>query len=668
MSLPYRREIDGLRAVAVIPVILFHANFSQFSGGFVGVDVFFVISGYLITSILIDDLQAGTFSIVRFYERRARRILPALFLIMAASMIPASLFLLPSELRSFSDSIVAVTVFSSNFLFWMTSGYFDAASQNNPLLHTWSLAVEEQYYLLFPLFLAATWRFGRRWFAAICALLAVASLCVAQYSSQVSSMFAFYLLPSRAWELLIGVLIAVHNAGARQIRLSHTTREVGGLLGALLIAFSVFVFDRHTPFPGVYALVPTVGTGLIILCSDKSTVTGRILAHSLLVQIGLISYSLYLWHLPVLVFANHALLAWPGRIVSSLLIGLSFALAYISWKFVEVPFRNRRLISRRQIFTFSACCMAAFITVGFVGHLMNGFEGRFSPSQIQFARAFENRVPTRHYFAREDILKKFRFECDFYDVGRYLAGSPTDEPKAAIARDCYTRDRRLKKTVFIWGDSHAQQLYYGVHINLPSNWQILQVASSGCDPSIHPDTSLRPYCAHSNTVALSSIQTVHPELVIVGQNSGHNAKHMLEIGAYLLKNGAQNVLFTGPTPHWTADLPKIMVFRLWNQPGHYSRTGVNKSVMRINAELKKQFVESPHIHFVSIIDYFCNSSGCLTYFGDNKETGLTTWDYGHLTPIASNAFARDILVPGILGKFVAPPNAPLPEGSSLAKK
>lgn len=209
VDIKYRREIDGLRAVAVLPVLMFHAGFSTFQGGYVGVDIFFVISGYLITSILLDHLDNGTFTLVGFYERRARRILPALFFVMLCSLPFAWFLLLPKAFIDFGQSIAAVSIFSSNVLFWAESGYFEAASELKPLLHTWSLGVEEQYYLVFPLFLMVVWRYARKHLLRVLILLAILSLAIAQWGVFYKPEAAFFLLPMRGWELAIGAIVAV---------------------------------------------------------------------------------------------------------------------------------------------------------------------------------------------------------------------------------------------------------------------------------------------------------------------------------------------------------------------------------------------------------------------------------------------------------------------------
>ena len=388
----YRREIDGLRAVAVLPVILFHAGSSWFAGGYVGVDVFFVISGYLITSLLIGEMQQGTFSLLRFYERRARRILPALLLVSIACVPLAWLLLSPGPMKAFCKSLVAVATFSSNILFWRQSGYFDTANELKPLLHTWSLGVEEQYYLLVPLFIMLVWRFGRRRLTALLVLLGCLSLALSQWGTLHTPTAAFYLLPTRAWELFLGGLLALHRSDAERLadRSSHPgqpLRRWADLLGILMIGWAVLVFDRHTPFPGVNALVPTAGTALVILFAAPSTVTGRVLGHPILVGIGLISYSLYLWHLPLLAFARLSGGFAPGP-AQVLLIGtLSFGLAYLSWRYIERPCRDPRRVSARAIFTLGAVGTALVGSLGLTGVLAAGFPDRF-PELARVSRAF----------------------------------------------------------------------------------------------------------------------------------------------------------------------------------------------------------------------------------------------------------------------------------------
>ena len=358
----YRREIDGLRAVAVLPVILFHTGFSVFSGGYVGVDVFFVISGYLITSILINDLEQGNFSIAGFYERRARRILPALFFVMAACLPFAYMWMLPTQLKDFAQSLVAVVFFASNIFFWRESGYFAADAELKPLLHTWSLAVEEQYYLLFPVFLLLTWRFGRSRVFWSVVVISVASLLIAEWGWRNKPSANFYLAPTRAWELLAGSICAFLSVGKAQ-----RSSNVLSVIGLGLIIFSIFAYDANTPFPSVYTLVPVVGTALVILFAEKETWVARLLSLRSLVGIGLISYSAYLWHQPLFAFARIRSLTEPSHELMGLLAAMSLLLAWATWYWIEQAFRKRAnplLVTRRSVFAVSGAAGAMFISLG----------------------------------------------------------------------------------------------------------------------------------------------------------------------------------------------------------------------------------------------------------------------------------------------------------------
>lgn len=367
----YRAEIDGLRALAVVPVILFHAGFELFSGGFVGVDVFFVISGYLITTILIDDMENKRFSLVNFYERRARRILPALFFVMLVCIPFAWMWMLPNQMKDFSQSLVAVSLFASNILFWRESGYFAAAAEEKPLLHTWSLAVEEQYYVLFPIFLILAWRFGKNRVFWMIVVMAAISLLLSEWGWRNKATANFYLAPTRAWELFAGSIAAfvVQKYGVQK-------NNVLALIGLAAIVFAVLAYDETTPFPSVYALVPVLGVVLLVLYADKETLAAKLLSTKAFVGIGLISYSAYLWHQPLFAFARIRSLEHPSAVLMLTLSVMSVLLAYFSWRYIETPFRNRRLITRHQIFMASLVLLVSFSAAGLVGHFNKGFPSR----------------------------------------------------------------------------------------------------------------------------------------------------------------------------------------------------------------------------------------------------------------------------------------------------
>lgn len=375
MSLKYRPEIDGLRAIAVMVVIFFHAGFSLFSGGFVGVDVFFVLSGYLISSIILKEREAGTFTLINFYERRARRILPALFLVMFLCIPFAWVYLLPKAMEEFSKSLIAVSAFVSNILFWRESGYFSAQADLKPLLHTWTLSVEEQFYVFLPVFILITAKLKNSIIYLMLGLITFTSLALSYLGNSISPTAAFYLLPTRAWELFIGVIIGYYLS---RRSLPPKGNDILSLIGLFMIMMAVFLYDKSTPFPSVYALLPTVGTALIVLFTDKTTFIYKLLSLKIMVGLGLISYSLYLWHQPVFAFAKHSSLHEIGFMKSTCLILLSILGAYGSWKFIEKPFRNKSKTTGKQIFWLSLIGSLAFITVGLFGVMRGGDLGRFS--------------------------------------------------------------------------------------------------------------------------------------------------------------------------------------------------------------------------------------------------------------------------------------------------
>ena len=362
----YRPEIDGLRAVAVLPVILFHAGFQSFSGGFVGVDVFFVISGYLITTIILRELQEGRFTIGGFYERRARRILPALFLVALVCIPVAWLVLYPRHFREFSESIVAVATFSSNVFFWKQHDYFGTAAELKPLLHTWSLAVEEQFYILFPLLLILLHKFLKRASLVVLVALLLSGFALGHWASTNKPLAAFFFLPTRGWELMVGAVIAAYLL-KNEVTIRPGAREALGVGGVLMIMAAVLLYDDQTPFPGAYALLPTLGAGLVILFATEGTLAYRLLCTRPMVFIGLISYSAYLWHQPLLAFGRHATDNSPERIVPIAMVLLSLVLAYLSWKFVERPFRRKSPpAGRRRTLAFASVALAVLAGAGVV--------------------------------------------------------------------------------------------------------------------------------------------------------------------------------------------------------------------------------------------------------------------------------------------------------------
>ena len=400
----YRKEIDGLRALAVIPVILFHAGFEYFGGGFVGVDIFFVISGYLITSIILADLQAGKFSIAQFYERRARRILPCLYLVMLVSMVLGYFWMMPDEFKNFGQSVFATTIFSNNILLAFTSGYWAIASEYKPLLHTWSLGVEEQYYIIFPLVLMIGWKYFKKYLGAAVVLIAFASLMLATWGVARSPDLAFYLLPTRAWEILLGSLAAFYLRRKTPVSNAPPGGNLLSLAGLFLIAVSIFSFGRNQPAPGLYTLVPVIGTLLVIVYAAENNFAGKALGNKLVVGFGLISYSAYLWHQPIFSFSRIYLVNPPDGRIAAILTVMTFLVAYFSWKFVETPFRDKSRFSRNAIFSGSVLCSLAFLAAGFYLNKSYGMPLRIFPEHVSIED-----LDKRIYNERVFSYKKDRF-------------------------------------------------------------------------------------------------------------------------------------------------------------------------------------------------------------------------------------------------------------------
>ncbi len=465
--------MDGLRAVAVLPVVLFHAGLDTVSGGFAGVDVFFVISGFLITRLLRDEMAAGRLSLLRFYERRARRLLPALLPVLAFALAGAAWLYLPTDFRPVPRSAAAALGFSANILFWWEAGYFDAPSQVKPLLNLWSLAVEEQFYLLFPPLLVLLQRNAPRGTAPALAVGALLSFLGGAVWTGQDPSAAFFLVPARAWELLAGALLAL----AAPRLAPGPAREAAAAGGLMLIGATFLLATERTPWPGVAALGPVLGAVLVI-GAGEGTRTGRLLSLPPALLVGRLSYSLYLWHWPLLVFARY----WKTGPLSfgetAAVLFLSVLLAFLSWRFVERPFRyppgHPRHVARRPLLSAAAGAGGMLLAVAGLLWTSNGWPSRFPAEVVRldgYAGSFDRRARA----------------CGG-TLGRCVYGAPAP-PSFAV-----------------WSDSQGQQL-----LPVLGEWgrgrgtAVLQLTFPGCAPALGAFSGERPGCGRFNARALERL-------------------------------------------------------------------------------------------------------------------------------------------------------------------
>ena len=419
----YRPEIDGLRAIAILPVIFYHAGLQIFSGGYVGVDIFFVISGYLISSIILSEIETGKFSLINFYQRRARRILPALFCVILISTPFAWFILLPADLELFGNSAFSALTFWSNYIFYFEIDYFETSSKLKPLLHTWSLSIEEQFYIIYPILLIFFFKFGKKTFIIFLIISAITSLTLAQWAGNLkftypyfekeflffnqSSLTNFFLPIGRIWELIIGILIAFYIKKNGQ---PNRFNEILTLFGLMLIFYSVFTFTPETNYPSFHTLLPTIGTGLLILFMNSKTFIHKIFSQKLLVFIGLISYSAYLYHFPIFTFIEYSNYLENSLLLKIILILITFFISFVSWKYIEKPFRNKKKITTK-LFIYILLVLYLLTSLFVILNFHNkGFKSRFDKDFKNFSINFNSKE-----LEQETTLykKKLRLENEF---------------------------------------------------------------------------------------------------------------------------------------------------------------------------------------------------------------------------------------------------------------
>ncbi len=621
----YRPEIDGLRALAIVPVVLFHAKVKGVSGGFVGVDIFFVISGYLISSIILADLAAGKFSLARFYERRFRRIFPALFAVALFCIVGAGILFTPAQYDSFGKSLVAMTAFVSNVYFRRIAGnegYFAGLVENEPLLHTWSLSVEEQFYIFLPMSLLLVSFFRPRLIPALIVAVLVLSFGVSIWAVAVRPPGAFYYLPSRAWELLLGALLATRVLRPLSNRV---IRELAGFAGLALIAYSVAFFSKATPFPGLAAAAPCMGAWLLIYSTDGGNSTAKSLLRAWpLVWIGLISYSLYIWHWPLMVFTRVFTLADPSAVQAAALVATSVVVAAASYRWIETPFRRgKSLLTRRQVLWSGALTSAAFSGLGLLIVVTDGFPQRFDPATRAFIESNTARKSDNGYDITADCLNFQKDPRSIEDISTCPIGG--------------TKPVKVQ----FWGDSHVAQLYFLIQKlqkeGAFGDREVFFTMSAGCPPATSFNNALPKYhCDSFSAVAKARALQPDVDAVFIGFSSwwtvgngkvcrfenGRCVRSLSESEArqtYLdelrdtirtLRASGKKVIVALPFPNYDRDIPDLLIHnRLWSGWGSTLQPR-NETVPEF-AERMRQVASAEGAVVFDPAQSLCRASGCI---------------------------------------------------------
>jgi len=639
-ALVYRPDIDGLRAVAVLSVIAFHFGIFHLTGGFVGVDVFFVISGYLISSIVFSEVAASQFSVIGFYERRIRRIFPALFAMLLLFSAFAMAFFLPAELVDLSKSVLASTFSASNFYFWEHSGYF-AVHNPDPLLHTWSLAVEEQFYILFPIFLVLVRRFFAQWLRASVVVLFAASLFISAVVVISSPVTAFFMPYTRAWELLLGTMLSL---GMFPRMPSPWLRNLATLVGVGMIACADFLYTSGMHFPGPSALLPCVGAALIVGAgeSGKSAVYS-VLAWRPMVFVGLISYSLYLWHWPVLLVYQMGLidvnsefdrhfggLLSAGRFEHLVILLVSFVLAILSWRFVERPFRKGRLrLAGSQLFATAAAVMLVCVFFSSLVLSSRGLPVRFSAQTNQIASYLDRGN------AFENAEKAMRWGTCFLDQNKVTT----------FNLDPCLHEDPSRKNYLLLGDSHAAALWLGISESLPGV-NVMQATVGGCEPTVHHTG--RGLCQRVMDYVFETYLPSHPVQALILEadwNSGSIAP--LEETLAWAKMHQVPVVVMGCVPSYDAPLARLLAYSVaWHRPDLASRHLV-RAEGTLDVRLREVVEDKWHVPFVSLYSSLCGGGTCFEY-ADAARTIPLMNDRDHFNPSGSLFVVRRLISSGEL--------------------
>jgi peptidoglycan/LPS O-acetylase OafA/YrhL len=623
LSLPsdrYRPDIDGLRAVAVMLVVLYHAFPEAMRGGFIGVDIFFVISGFLITGIIARELDQQRFSLLGFYNRRIRRIFPALIVVLSAVLVLGWLWMLPAAYAQLSADVFASAAFVANFALLLQSGYFDVEAAKKPLLHLWSLGIEEQFYLFWPLILMIAARL-RQNLLNVASVIGLASFALNVALIGVNPIATFYLPVTRAWELLAGAALA---CGWSQISQTEIASNLRAGIGVALIAVAAAILDTNRAFPGWWAVLPVLG-GALLLSAPASWGCRIVLASPVMVRIGLISYPFYLWHWPLLVFFALIKFAPLTLLERGLIVGLSFVLAWATYRFVEIPFRFRRPSVGRLLGLGGG--MALMAAAGLVVVENGGFDFRL-PDEIRGM----TEVTTQS--------SKWRVHECLIDLSHEMS----------FADSCVDRGRR--PLILVWGDSTAGALMPGLRSAQQSRgFGLAQFTSSSCIPALNTDVAGTPNCRAINDKVLSLARELKPDIVLLHSTWDRYLDGVAGTVMAVKQATGARVIVLGSVPWWKRGLPNevLRYFMLHHQliPERSARAQADGS----GATLRDKVVPSG-AEFISVWDVMCNADGCLTRIG-NAASDISATDQVHLTEKGS-IFLIQSIIDRILGDSTGP--------------
>lgn len=614
----HRPDIDGLRGLAVLLVVLFHAWPKLLPGGYVGVDVFFVISGFVVTRLVQRQRAAGTFGVVDFFSRRVNRLAPALLLVIGATLGFAALRFSPTLLALTASHAAAALGLSANLLVATQGGYFDAAAEVKPLLHLWSLSVEEQFYLLVPLAVLVA-RLGPRWTRPLVILVTGASLSSCIVLTQLSARWAYFMPMTRAWELLAGVLLALFGSpGASRGR----TKELTSVAGIGLIVGAALAFDGSTSFPGALALVPVGGTVLVIAAGNDAVVN-RWLSKPLLVGVGLVSYPLYLWHWPVLTIGHLSVPASSHAVMTPLLVVTSLVLAWLTARFVERPARTRQ--SRRIALTLA-------LGGGLTAAVLVGMVLTFTPEQWAF------RDP------RAARVARFEHEYDFKTDARWGTCWLLDDEQGPSAEECIERSPANQPLVVIWGDSYAARLTAGLRLIQAERptFRIGQRTRASCPPLFRHGTDV---CRAANAAVMEELRALEPDVLVLHAR-WDGVPYDLAQTLLALKQmvPATKVVVLGQPPEWPVGLPWALTKWVGDEVVPERLEPERFAEQRVFEQKTRGLATSGGASFASALDALCDANETCLVRLSLEPLMLSTWDYGHLTTPAAKVVARRLVL------------------------